>query len=413
MKVITVLRQDFPILQKTINGNPLIYFDSAATSHKPRQVIDSLIDFYRNHNSNIHRGVYTTGEKATELYEEARRKVAEHIGAEPSEIIFTRGTTESINFVATAWGMEHIAAGDEIIISALEHHANLLPWQQCAKRRGAVLKIIPVREDGLLALEALDELLTSKTKLVAITHVSNVLGTHADIGLISRAARAVGAKILVDAAQSVPHQSINVKDMGCDFCAFSGHKMLGPTGIGILYINKAMHDEIGPYHFGGGMVFEADFHDAAWLQAPHKFEAGTPPIAEAIGLGVAIDYLNNDVDLKTLPAYESNLCRRAIDGLSQMKGVTILGPREQLREKGHLVSFTIDGVHAHDIAAYLNRNGVSVRAGHHCAQPLARQLGVDASIRASFYCYNTPEEVDQFLTIVDKLVHNKDLVVSF
>lgn len=413
MKVVNVLRQNFPILQQLINGKPMIYFDNAATTHKPQQVIDSLVDFYLRHNSNIHRGIHAFGEQATSLYEEARGKIAKHIGADPSEIVFTRGTTESINFVATAWGMEHVASGDNILISALEHHANLLPWQQCAKMRNATLSVIPVTADGLLILDDLDKLITPKTKIVAVTHVSNVLGTHTEVEKIVQAAKAVGARVLVDAAQSAPHQKINVKEFGCDFCAFSGHKMLGPTGIGVLYINKELHDELRPYHFGGGMVFEADYQDASWVQAPYKFEAGTPPIAEAIGFGVAIDYLNNDVDLTQLPAYEAALCRQAIDGLSQIKGLHILGPIEQLRQKGHLVSFTLDGVHAHDTAAYLNAQGVCIRAGHHCAQPLARRLGIDASIRASFYCYNTPEEVDQFLKIVDELACNKDLAISF
>lgn len=319
MKSINELRKDFPILKRIINNNPLIYFDNAATTQKPQSVIDALVDFYTQYNANIHRGVHTFGEQATQMYEEARSKVAQYINAEPDEIIFTRGTTESINLIATAWGEQHITRGDEIVITELEHHSNLLPWQQLAHKKNAKLNYIPVHDDGTLNMASLPELITAKTKLVAVSHVSNALGTHNDIASIIRAAHAVGAYVLIDAAQSVPHQKINVKSLNCDFLAFSGHKMLGPTGIGVLYIKKKLHDHIPPYQFGGGMVFEVDFHKASWLRAPHKFEAGTPAIAQAIGLGAAIDYLHNYVDFTLLQAHEAKLCTRLIDGLSHIK----------------------------------------------------------------------------------------------
>jgi len=391
------LRKDFPILKEKINGLPIVYLDNAATTQKPKMVLDAILNFYTKYNANTHRGIYASGEKATSLYEQAREKVAKFIGAEPEEIIFTRGTTEGINFVAATWGGEHINAGDEIVITELEHHANLIPWQQVAAKKGAILKFIPASNDGRLDLSNLSEIITDKTKLVACVHISNIVGSHTDVEKIVQAAKTVGAKVLIDAAQSVAHQKIDVKKLGCDFLAFSGHKMLGPTGIGVLYIKKELKDEVSPYQFGGGMVFEVDFDKASWCPTHRRFEAGTPPIAQAIGLGAAVDYLSQNVDFDALREHEAKLCKRMIDGLLAIEGIKALGPIDQLKEKGHLVSFVVDGIHSHDVAAYLSEQGICVRAGHHCVQPFAKKIGVDATVRASFYFYNTEQEVDTFL----------------
>jgi len=406
MKKFNKLRSDFPILQQMVNQYPLSYLDNASTTQKPQQVLDTVMHFYRTNNANIYRGAHTFAEQATELYEQARQKVAHFIGAQdPTEIIFTHGATESINLVAGTWAADHIMQGDEIILTELEHHANLLPWQRVAQQKGARLKFIPVLPDGTLDFSTLDTLFTAKTKLVAFVHVSNALGTHNAVDKITRYARAVDAKVLIDAAQSVPHQAINVGTLDCDFLVFSGHKMLAPTGIGVLYIKKELHDQISPYALGGGMVFEADWHTANWLTGPQKFEAGTPAIAQAIGLGAAIDYLTDKVDFLELQVYEAQLSTRLIDGLSSIPQVKILGPVEELK-KGHLVSFIVDGVHAHDGSAYCDSRGISVRAGHHCAQPLAKKLGYGASLRASFYFYNTIQEVDRLVNAVAELSHN-------
>ena len=394
------LHNDFPIFNQKVNGKPLIYFDNAATSQKPQQVIDAIVSFYTKHNNNIHRSVYSAGEQTTMLYEQARAKVAQFINAQPDEIIFTKGTTESINFIATAWGINTLQQNDEILISQLEHHSNIIPWQQCVKIRNANLKYIPLLSDGTLDLDQLPTLLSQRTKLVALTHVSNALGTTVDIQTIIKAAHRHGSLVLIDAAQSAPHQKIDVKQLECDFLAFSGHKMLGPTGIGVLYIKKELHDHIPPYQYGGGMIYETDYQTATWQKAPHKFEAGTPPIAQAIGLGAAIDYLHEYVDFGALQKHEAQLCAQLIDGLSENKKVRILGPVDQLKNHGHLVSFIIDGMHAHDVAMHLSNYGICVRAGNHCAQPLAKNLGITASVRVSFYIYNTAKEVENFLKAI-------------
>lgn len=392
------IRSDFPIFEHTINGKPLIYLDSAATTQKPRAVLDALTNFYITSNANIHRGVYRLAEHATELYEQARAHVAQFINAaDANEIVFTRGTTESINLVASTWGKQNIKEGDEILITELEHHANLVPWQRLAAEQQAVLKYIPVLGDGTLDYTAVPQLLTHRTKLVAISHVSNALGVHNGIQDIIDAAHNVGARVLIDAAQSVAHQPIDTQKMNCDFLAFSSHKMLGPTGIGVLYIKKELHETMPPYQVGGGMVYETDFHHASWRKTPHKFEAGTPAIAQAVGLSAAISYLQATVDWATLREHEARLCIQLIDGLSSIEGITILGPIEQLKKVGHMVTFTVDGVHAHDVAAYLDTFGICVRAGHHCAQPLAKKMGLEASIRASFYLYNTQDEIEQLI----------------
>lgn len=399
------MRKDFPILDQMVGDKPLIYFDSAATSQRPQQVIDCLSSFYTNSNANIHRGIHMLSERATELYEQAREKIAQFIGAaDACEVIFTRGTTEGINLVAETWGMDNLKAGDEILVSEMEHHANLLPWQRLAKRTGATLKFIPVTPEGKLAMDKLDELITKKTKLVAVTHASNVLGTHVDVKTIGKKAHAVGAKILVDAAQSIPHEKIDVKDLDCDFLAFSGHKMLGPTGIGVLYIKKELHANLPPYQVGGGIVYEVDFHDARWQEVPQRFEAGTPAIAQAVGLGAAVDYMKKNVDFAELKKHEAALTKRAIEGISKLPKVRLFGPLDDLKLSGHLVNFVVDGMHAHDVSEYLNSNGIAVRAGHHCAQPLAKKFGVPASVRASFHGYNTLDEVDTFVNAMTGLV---------
>ena len=401
------LRNHFPMLQQTLHGHPLTYFDNASTTHKPKQVLDAIMQFYSTSYANIYRGVHTFAEQATQQYEDARAKVAQFIGADDaSEIVFTRGCTEGINFVANTWGMQNIKAGDVIVITEMEHHANLLPWQRLAQQKGAQLSFIPVTPDGVLDLSNLDAIVTSKTKLVSFVDVSNALGTHNDGITIIKRAQAVGAKILIDAAQSVPHKKINIFSTGADFLVFSGHKMLAPTGIGVLYINKNLHNEIEPYQLGGGIVFEADWKTASWLQAPQKFEAGTPPIAQAIGLGAAIDYINTHIDFDILRQHVADLCSRLIDGLSRFPAVKIIGPISQLKKHGHVVSFIINGVHAHDVAAFLDTKGICVRAGHHCAQPLAKKLGYAASVRASFYCYNTMQEVDLLVGAVEVLIRS-------
>jgi len=395
------LRNDFPILKEKLNGHPLIYFDNAATTQKPQQVIDALVQFYTKHNANIDRSVHVFGERATSMYEAVRQQVADFIGArDASEIIFTRGTTESINFIAATWAREHIAPGDEILLSELEHHSNLVPWQQVAQHKGATLRFIPVLPDGLLDMAQLAHLLTSKTKLVAITQTSNALGTSVDVATIIKKAHKVGARVLIDAAQSIPHKKVDVQKLDCDFLAFSGHKMLAPTGVGVLYIKKELHNQTPPYQFGGGMIFDVDFQNARWRPAPHKFQAGTPAIAQVIGLGAAIDYYKNHIDFAQTQKHEAQLTARAIDGLRLLDTVRLLGPVDHLQKTGHLVSFVVDGMHAHDVAAYLSNAGICVRAGHHCAQPLAQKFAVLASVRASFFFYNTAQEVDTFLQVM-------------
>lgn len=396
------IKKDFPIF----NNKQLIYFDNAATTQKPIQMINSIIDFYEKYNANIHRGIYSYGEYSTVLFEKSRQKVSRFINADVNEVIFTSGTTGSINFVALTWAEKLIKANDEIIITQMEHHSNLIPWQEIAKKKGAILKVIPLTSGYRLDLQAYEKLLTLKTKLVAVTHVSNVLGTVNDIEFITQKAHEFGAKVLIDAAQSIAHQKIDVKKINCDFLAFSGHKLLGPTGIGILYIKKELHNQIEPLQFGGGMVFEADIEKSSWLQSPYKFESGTPPIAQAIGLASAIEYIENNINFSDLQKLEANLCTRLIESLSVFKEVKILGPIEQLKKEGHLVSFTITGFHPHDVAAYLDTFGICVRAGHHCAQPLHKALGIESSIRISFYGYNTVKEVDFFIEKIRLLINS-------
>ena len=396
-------REDFPILKEKVDNYQLVYFDNAATSQRPKQVLDALMTFYTKYNSNINRGIHSFGEHATTMFEAAREKVAEFINASPEEIIFTGGTTEGINLVAATWAMTHISKGDEIVTSEIEHHSNLIPWQQVVMQKGATLKFIPVDSEGNLEFEKLPEIITHKTKLVAISHASNVLGTHVDVKKVIAAARAVGAKVLIDAAQSVPHKKIDVKDLDCDFIAFSGHKMLAPTGIGVLFIKRELQAEIPPYQFGGGMVFEVSCEKATWCHTQRRYEAGTQPIAQVIGLGAAIDYLTYKIDFDEMEKHEAALCKKTIEGLEAIGGVRILGSVEQLKQKGHLVSFLLDDIHAHDVAAYLASFGICARAGHNCVQPLAKKLGYEAAARVSFYFYNTLQEVDYFLNKMEDI----------
>ncbi len=395
-----MLKKDFPIFS---HHKKLIYFDNAATTQKPQQVIDTISDFYAYHNAPVNRGMYQLAEEATQLYEDSRATVAQFIGAKSEEIVFTSGATESINFIASTWGEKHITAGDEIVITELEHHSNLLPWQQLALKKGASLKYIPVTREGMLDLSNLDRIITKKTKIVSFLDVSNAIGTHVDVSALVTAARSVGAKILIDACQSVPHQKISVQKYDCDFLAFSGHKLLGPTGIGVLYIKKDIQPEVPPYQFGGGMVFDVGQTQSRWLEPPQCYEAGTPPVAQAIGLASAIRYLTEQVDFVELKKHEAALCKRLIEGLQAIPDIRILGPIEQLKKEGHLVSFTHKKHHFHDVGAFLDQHGICVRTGHYCAQPLARKLGIDGSIRASFYLYNSPEGVDRLLEVLESL----------
>lgn len=397
-------RNDFPILSTKMNDHQLVYLDNAATTQKPRMVIDAITNFYTTANASVARAVHTLGEQATTAYEQARTTLTQFINAERQETIFTSGTTHGINLVAHGWAMQHIKTGDEILISELEHHANLLVWQEVARRTGATLRYIPIAHDGDIAYNALPSLLSTKTKLVAISQVSNALGTTVDVERIVAQAHAVGARVLIDAAQSAPHQKIDVKKIDCDFLVFSAHKMLGPTGIGLLFIKHDLHDSMVPYTLGGGMVYHADYHHAQWVKAPHKFEAGTPAVAQAVGFAAAIEYLEKHISWPELKQYEAQLCAQLIDGLRQIPRIKIMGPLAQLKKEGHLVSWLVEGIHAHDVAAYLSSRGICVRAGNLCAQPLAQKLNAESLVRASFYFYNTPDEVAYLLECLNALI---------
>ncbi len=399
-----IKKKDFPIFKTIIKGNPLIYFDNAATTQKPQQVIDAIVNFYSKNYSTVHRGIYSFAEYATTLYENSRKKVADFINADLSEIVFTSGATDGINIVAISWAEKNIHEGDEIIVTDLEHHSNLIAWQELAKRKGASLLSIPVTKNGELDLPMFEDFLNEKTKLVAVCHVSNVLGTRNKIEFIINQAHKVGAKVLIDAAQSIAHEKIDVKKIGCDFLVFSGHKMLGPTGIGVLYVNKRNHKDIQPFQFGGGMVFQADSKKCTFKEMPYLLEAGTPAVEQVVALDAAIDYIKKNIDFDDLKKHEAQLCTKLIDGLKDLSGVKILGPIEQLKKDGHIVSFTIDKIHPHDIAAYLDEYGICVRAGHHCAQPLHKNLEIDASVRVSFYAYNSIAEVEFFIHLIKKLL---------
>lgn len=386
------LRADFPILaQQVRDGKPLVYLDNAATTQKPQVVLDALNSYYREINANVHRAIHRLGELATAAYEEARVKVASFINA-PDErsVIYTRGTTEGINLVAHSWGNRSLKAGDEILISEMEHHSNLVPWQLLAKRTGATLKYIPLTPSGELDMDAFHRLLTSKVKMVAVAHMSNVLGTINPVREIVEAAHAAGAVALLDGAQSAPHMAVDAQELNCDFYAFSGHKMCAPTGVGILYGRESLLEEMDPFLGGGEMINKVTLTDATWADLPHKFEAGTPNIAGAIGLGAAIDYLR-PIGMAAIHAYEQELTAYAMKQLAAVPGLQVHG---QARERGGAISFSMEGVHPHDVSHFLDRDGIAIRAGHMCAQPLMRARGVTALSRASLYFYNTREEVD-------------------
>ena len=390
------IRKHFPILDQEINGHKLVYLDSAATSQKPLQVIDAISNYYMYDNSNVHRGVHTLGNRATDLYEGAREKVRKFINAKSTqEVIFTRGTTTALNTVAQSYGRANINEGDEIVITHMEHHSNIIPWQQLAKEKGAVLKYIDLEEDGTLSLDKVRDTITDRTKIVSMMYVSNVLGTMNPIKEVTEIAHAHGAVMVVDGAQAAPHLKLDVQHLDCDFFAFSGHKMCGPTGIGVLYGKKELLNEMEPVEFGGEMIDFVGLYDSTWKELPWKFEGGTPIIAGAIGLGAAIDFLE-EIGLDEIERHEHELAGYAMEKMSSMDGLTIYGPRDPDKRAG-IVTFNLDNVHPHDLATVLDMNGIAVRAGHHCAQPLMKWLECSATARASFYVYNTEEDVDRLV----------------
>ena len=389
------IRPDFPILTKEIFGNPLVYLDNAATSQKPRQVIDALIDYYENFNANVHRGVHTLSVEATDRFEDAREKVSSFINCESSDsVIWTRNASESLNLVAYSWGEHNIGEGDEILLTPMEHHSNLVPWQELARRKNAVIKFIPMLENGTLDMDQVDDLITEKTALVSAVHMSNALGTINPVRELAEKAHRSGAKILVDGAQSVPHMPTDVQELNCDFLVFSGHKMLGPTGIGALYVEKEILESMEPFLTGGEMVLEVSYQKASWADLPMRFEAGTPNIADSIGLGSAVDYLNG-LGMGNVREHEKDLTAYALDRFrkADLEGLDLFGPDDP-NIRGGVFSFNTPDVHPHDLGTFLDRMGIAVRTGHHCAMPLVRSLGVAATTRASFYLYNTEKEVD-------------------
>lgn len=389
-----VLRADFPILSTVLHGDqPLVYFDNAATTQRPRQVISSLVEAYEQHYANVHRGIHWLSEQSTDMYEEARESVRRFIHArERHEVVFTTGATASINLVARSWGDHHVRPGDEIVLTEMEHHSNIVPWQQLAQRTGCTLRFLPITDDGLLVLEALDGLLHERTRLVAVTAVSNVLGTVNPVAQIVSQAHAAGALVLIDAAQSVPHAITDVQSWGADFVAFSGHKMLGPSGVGVLYGRETLLDAMPPFLGGGSMIRRVTLEGFEPAELPAKFEAGTPPIVPALGLAAAIKYLEQ-IGMDNIGRYESMLTARAHQVLEAVDGVHLLGPDP--RHKAGITSFVVQGIHAHDVAQIMDQHGVAIRAGHHCTMPLHKRLGIAASSRASYYFYNTLDEIDQ------------------
>lgn len=391
------LRQDFAILQREMSGKPLVYFDNAATTQKPRQVLQAIIDYYETTNANVHRAIHDLGEEATARYEASRTRVAEFIGARAEELVFVRNASEALNLVAYGWARPRLRAGDEILTTPMEHHSNLVPWQQVAAATGATLRFIPLTETGELDMRQLETVLHEKTRLVTLTQASNVLGTLPDIKEIARRARAVGAKVLVDGAQSVPHMPVDVRDLGVDWLAFSGHKMLGPMGIGALWGQVQALDETEPFLFGGEMISQVWLDRAEWAALPHKFEAGTPNVAGAIGLAAAVEYLQA-LGMQNVQAHEQRLVAYALARLREIDGVIAYGPPPP---RSGLVAFNLGDIHPHDVSTVLNSEGIAIRAGHHCAQPLADLLGVAATNRASFYIYNTEAEIDRLVAALE------------
>lgn len=390
------IKSYFPILNQEINGHPLVYLDSAATSQKPTPVIEALKDYYEFDNSNVHRGVHTLGNRATEKYEGAREKVQQFINASSTqEIVFLRGTTTAINLVAQSYGRANVEEGDEIVITYMEHHSNIIPWQQLAKERGAVLKYIELEEDGTISLENVRAAITDRTKIVSMVYVSNVLGTMNPVKEVAKIAHEHGAVMMVDGAQAAPHLKIDVQDLDCDFFAFSGHKMVGPTGIGVLYGKKHLLEAMEPVEFGGEMIDFVGLYDSTWKELPWKFEGGTPIIAGAVGLAAAIDFLQ-EIGLDEIEKHEHHMAAIAMDKMSGIEGLEIYGPKDPAKRAG-IVTFNLKEVHPHDVATVLDMSGIAVRAGHHCAQPLMKWLDVTATARASFYLYNDESDIDRLV----------------
>ena len=395
------IRADFPILDQQVRGQPLIYFDNAASSQKPRAVIDAISRYYERDNANVHRGLHELSSRATDAYENARAKVARYLGAASAdEIVFTRGTTEGINLVAQAWGAKFVRAGDVILLTEMEHHSNLVPWQMLAERTGARLRFVPVADDGTLVLERLGELLTPEVKVFAFTHISNSLGTINPVAELCRAARAVGAVSVVDAAQSAGHLPVDVRALGCDFLAFSGHKMCAPTGSGALYGRSELLDAMPPWQGGGEMIVSVSYERSTYKKAPGKFEAGTPNIAGAVGLGAAVDYLEG-IGRAAIFEHDLALTQHALARLGELPGVRVLGPRER---RGGLVGFVMEAAHPHDLTTFADQHGLALRGGHHCNMPLMKKLRLPGTTRASFYFYNTKAEVDRMADILAEAV---------
>jgi cysteine desulfurase/selenocysteine lyase len=401
---VQAIRADFPVLEREINGKTLVFLDSAASSQKPVSVIEAMSNYYRTSHANVHRGIYRLSEEATDAFENARARVGRFINAESSkEVVFTRNATESINLVSQSWGRANLGPGDEILLTEMEHHANLVPWQIIAQEKEARLRFIPITEDGRLDLRELGGLLTRRTRVVAFTQASNVLGTLTPVRQIVDAAHAVGAITLVDGAQGAPHLPVDVQALGCDFYAFSGHKMCGPTGVGVLWGRRELLESMPPFMGGGEMIRRVELERSEWNTIPHKFEAGTPAIAEAIGLGAAVDYLSA-LGMEAVRAHEQELTVYALERLAEVPGLTLYGPTDP-EIRGGVASFALDTLHPHDIATILDSEAVAVRAGHHCAMPLHKKLSLPASTRASFYIYNVPEEVDRLVDGLYKVKH--------
>ena len=395
------IREDFPILKQQVNDKPLIYFDNAATSQKPNNVIDAISNYYRHYNANIHRGIHKLAEEATVAHEEAREKVAKFINAKQTgEIIFTRNATEALNLVAHSWGRANVGKGDKIVLTIMEHHSNLVPWQLIAKEKGATVEYVEIDENGELRLDEVHELIDDSTKIVCVAHASNVLGTINPVKDIGRAAHRAGALFLVDAAQSVPHMPVNVRDVDCDFAAFSGHKMMGPTGIGVLYGKAELLEGMPPFLSGGEMIKEVHTTGTTWKDLPYKFEAGTPNIAGAIGLGAAVDYLQG-IGMENVLDHEKEITRYALGRMKEIEGLVIYGPMDVDHRVG-VISFNLGDIHAHDLASILDEDGIAIRSGHQCAQPLMEFLRIPATSRASFYIYNTKQEVDVLVEALEK-----------
>lgn len=398
------IRNDFPILKRTVRDNkPLVYLDNASTTQKPNQVIDAINDYYKNHNANIHRAVYALAEEATESYEQTRDKIAKFLNIKNrEEIIFVRGTTEAINLVAYAWGRTHIKEGDIIITTEYEHHSNIVPWQLLTQEKKAKLEYIGVDDNGELSLDQLDKYIeTGKVKLVAFSLMSNVLGTITDAQTIISKCKKAGIFTLVDGAQAVPHMKVDIEKLDCDFFAFSGHKMLGPTGVGVLWVRKNVLETMVPFHGGGDMIREVHKYETTWNDLPYKFEAGTPNIADVVGFGAAIDYLEN-IGMDKIREHEIELTKYALEKMSKVKGITIYGTKD-ISKRGGVISFNFHDVHPHDVAHIIDREGIAIRSGHHCAQVLMERLDVAATNRASFYIYNTKEEVDKLIQSIEKV----------